>query len=145
MMLYRLLLALCLGASVGCAGVENKPDVDTKLQIVDNYIAAFNAQDTDAMLSMLTDDVQWLSVDGEKITIETNSKEELRSAMVDYFNSCSSCKSRLEHVFSSGSRVSALEVASYETSKGLQEQKSVSLYEFSGALINRVYYFPAEK
>jgi len=127
------------------AAASDKTVAEEQEKIVHGYVAAFNAHDTEAMLKMVTDDVQWLNIDGEKITRETNSKEELRSGMVGYFKSCKSCKSRLAHVFSTGARVSALEIASSETSKGVREQQSVSVYEFSGSLIKRVYYFPVEK
>ena len=144
-MLHRILVSVCLGAFVGLATAADRSVAETQEQIVRSYVAAFNLHDTEAMLKMVTDDVQWLNIDGEKIIKETNNKEELRSGMVGYFKSCSSCKSRLAHVFSTGARVSALEIASSETSKGVREQQSVSVYEFSGALIKRVYYFPVEK
>lgn len=118
---------------------------DQRLETVRQFLVAFNAHDTEAMLRMVTDDVQWLSVDGESIHLETGSKDALRAGMTEYFESCPSCKSRLGHHFATGARVTALEIASNETSKGLREQQSISVYEFSGALIRRVYYFPAER
>ena len=116
-----------------------------KEQIVYSYIAAFNAREIDEMLEMVTDDVQWLSVEGDSVSLEANGKKALRRSMVEYFKSCTICKSRLAHTFSTSGRVAALEVASFETSKGVQEQRSVSLYEFSNGFIKRVYYFPAEQ
>jgi hypothetical protein len=106
---------------------------------------AFNRHDTEAMLKMVTGDVQWLTINGDKIIRETNNKDELHSSMVGYFKSCESCKSRLVNMFSSGIRVSALEAASFETIKGIKEQQSLSIYEFEGSLIKRVYYFSEEK
>jgi len=123
----------------------DKSAAERQVQIIHSYVAAFNAGDTDAMLEMVTDDVQRLTVDGETATKETNSKEELRSAMLDYFNSCSTCKLRLANTFSLGSKVSASEIESFQTRNGPQQQKGVSLYEFSGSLIDRIYYFPADK
>ena len=125
--------------------VTNEGAAQKHVKLVHDYVAAFDAQDITSMLSMVSDDVQWLSIDGETITKKTNSKEELRSAMVDYFKSCSTCRSRITQIFPSGSRVSALEVVSFQSRNGLQQEKSVSLYEFSGSLISRVYYFLAEK
>ena len=112
--------------------------------IVHSYVEAFNARNVEAMLSMVTDDVQWLTVDGDTIVSETGNKEELRQAMESSFESPSTCKSNLEHVISTGERVSALEVASCETAQGIQKQQSISVYEFSGNLIKRVYYFSVE-
>lgn len=103
------------------------------------YVAAFNAHDTEAMMAMVTDDVQWLSVQGDAITVESGDKQQLREGMRSYFKSCSHCQSQLSHLFATGERVSALELA------GSSGQQSLSVYEFSDGLIRRVYYFPAEK
>ena len=138
-------LVLLIGSLMGIAAASATSSEQLQQQIVHRYIAAFNARDTESMLNLTTDDVQWLSIDGEKISKETNNQEELRKGMEDYFESCSSCKSRLTHIFSTGSRVSTLEIASYANSQGAQQQQSLAVYEFSGLLIKRVYYFPAEK
>lgn len=138
-------LCLVLFLSLTTAKTLAQTQEPTLEQTVHSYINAFNGHDTEAMLKLVTNDVEWLSIDGETIIKETNSKAALRSAMIDYFKSCTSCQARLVHIFSSSNRVSALEVASFETNSGLQKQQSMSLYEFSGTLIRRVYYFPAEK
>lgn len=143
-MLQRVLSFLSLLVCINIATAADTPVPDTQEQIVYRFVEAFNAHDTEGMLEMVTDDIQWLSIDGEDIVTETSNKEQLRSGMADYFESCSSCQSRLVHIFSTGIRVSALEVASFETDGGVKEQQSLSVYEFSGSLIRRVYYFPAE-
>jgi len=127
--LRRILLFICCVTIAIVAAATDSDTPDTPEQVVHRFVAAFNAHDTDAMLGMVQ---------------ETGSKEQLREAMADYFKSCTSCQSRLAHIFSSGSRVSTLEIASYDTKNGPQEQQSVAVYEFSGSLITRVYYFPAE-
>lgn len=146
-MLQRGLVAMCV---LACAGLVFADKGDTAQaheheQIVQRFVAAFNAHDVDAMLELVSDDIQWLSINGKEVGEEAAGKAQLRSGMTGYFASCSSCQSRLEKVFSTGARVSALEIASYETSDGVQEQQSLSVYEFSGQLISRVYYFPAEQ
>lgn len=103
------------------------------------YVAAFNAYDTEAMMAMVTDDVQWLSVQGDAITEEAGNRQQLRESMESYFRSCSDCQAKLSHLFATGERVSALELA---VTSG---QQSLSVYEFADGLIRRVYYFPAEK
>jgi|SRR5690554_2479272 len=135
------LFVLCLWPLAFAQAADNS----NHEQRVHDYIAAFNARDVDAMMSIVTDDVQWLTVSGTTVVTETNSKAQLRQGMASYFNSCTTCKSSLEHVFSTEGRVSALEVARYETANGPQAQRSVSVYEFSGNLIKRVYYFAAEQ
>jgi hypothetical protein len=112
---------------------------------VKNFVAAFNAQDTEAMSKLVTEDVQWLSISADKISVETEGKSALRSAMSDYFKSCPTCRSKLTKVIATQDRVSAIETASWQSKNGAKRQSSVSVYEFSGTLIRRVYYFPSEK
>ena len=113
-------------------------------QRVRDYVAAFNERNIDTMLSMVTDDIQWLTVAGDKITVETQGKEKLRDSMAAYFKS-TKAKSELEWVQVTASRVAALERASWQDKSGKKSQASLSVYEFRGGLISRVYYYEAEK
>jgi len=116
----------------------------TNEQRVRDYVTAFNERKIDQMLAMVTDDVQWLTVEGDKISVETAGKEPLRESMTKYFKSTTT-KSTLEWVQPSKARVAALEKASWESKSSPRAQSSLSIYEFRGALIARVYYYPAEK
>ncbi|MDQ3257025.1 MAG: nuclear transport factor 2 family protein [Acidobacteriota bacterium] len=64
-------------------------------QRVRDYVAAFNEQNIDSMLSMVTEDIQWLSVAGDKITVETKGMLKLRESMAAYFKS-TKAKAELE-------------------------------------------------
>ncbi|MFK8051534.1 MAG: nuclear transport factor 2 family protein [Woeseiaceae bacterium] len=143
-MLRKTLFVLCalLGTTFGSHAYGDEPR--THEQTVRQFVTAFNERDTEAMMALVTEDLQWLSIDGEKVAEETGDKDQLRAAMLSYFESCSSCRSRFIHVFSTGSRVAALEEASFDTQSGRRQQRSLSVYEFSGHLIRRVYYFPVE-
>ncbi|WP_290653160.1 nuclear transport factor 2 family protein [Idiomarina sp.] len=57
----------------------------SRLQQVERFVAAFNAHDAEKMAQYVTEDVQWLSVSGDKISIETSGKENLVKAMSGYF------------------------------------------------------------
>src|SRR6188508_766596 len=48
-------------------------------QLVRAYVTACNERKLEAMMSMVTDDIQWLNVVGDKITVETKGKEQLRA------------------------------------------------------------------
>jgi len=111
---------------------------------VREFVEAFNARNIDAMLGVVDESVQWLSVDGAKVTIETEGKAALREVMGRYFRGCPTCKSSLEWVQSAGSRVTAMELASWSGKSGAKSQRSLSVYEFRNGKILRVYYFPAE-
>lgn len=112
---------------------------------VERFVAAFNAQDSDAMASLVADDIEWLSIVSNEISVEAKGKTNLVESMDAYFKSCLTCRSKLTDMVSTASRVSAVEVASWQEKSGIRSQRAISVYEFSDGLIIRVYYFPAEK
>lgn len=121
--------------------VDTKADTEAEVR---RFVAAFNARNIESMLAIVDDKVQWLSVDGAKVTIEAEGKNVLREKMERYFRGCPSCKSSLDWVRGSGSRVTAMERATWSSKSGLKSQRSLSVYEFRYGRILRVYYFPAE-
>jgi len=114
-------------------------------QRVRDYVSAYNKRDVDAMLSMVAEDIQWLNVLGDKITVETQGKPKLRESLAANFKSTPSAKSELQWVQVTASRVAALERATWQGKSGPKSQASLSIYEFRAGLISRVYYYPAEK
>ena len=111
---------------------------------VREFVEAFNARKLDVMLELAAENIQWMHIDGAKVSIEAEGKAALRESMERYFKSCSSCRSSLEWVQIAGSRVTAMERASWTGKGGAKSQRSLSVYEFRGDKILRVYYFPAE-
>ncbi|MTJ00948.1 nuclear transport factor 2 family protein [Idiomarina piscisalsi] len=132
------LVLFCLVLSVPSVANSNR------VEQVEQFVAAFNAQDAERMAQYVTEDVQWLSVNGDKITVETSGKDNLVTAMSGYFESCPSCQSQLANFTVLGSRLSVVEEASWRQKGKPRSQKSLAVYEFSNNLIHRVYYFPAE-
>ena len=61
------------------------------------------------MAQYVTEDVQWLFVNGDKITVETSGKDNLVTAMSGYFVLCPSCQSQLANFTVLGSRLSVVE------------------------------------
>jgi hypothetical protein len=121
------------------AGKENEQE-----KLVHAFMAAFNAHQVDQMLALVDERVQWLNVDGSKITVETEGRQALRASLEKYFRSCPSCQSSLEWLQVAGSRVTAKEKASWRSKDETRAQSSLSVYEFQQGKILRVYYFPAE-
>ena len=136
-----LLAVLILGPLTGLSQVS---EMDDKSELVREFLAAFNAHDAAAMATLVTDDVKWLSVNDSAISIELEGKEALAAAMSEYFSSCPTCRSKIHAFMSSSERVSVVEVASWVGPDGPRSQRSMAVYEFSGSLIQRVYYFPEE-
>ena len=137
------LVALILCVTVPrCEAAEGHKSNEQRVR---DYVVAYNEKDVDAMLNMVSDDVQWLNVTGDKVSVEAQGKLRLRESLTAYFKSTPSAKSDLEWVQATASRVAAMERASWQGKSGPRSQASLSVYEFRGGLISRVYYYPAEK
>ncbi len=108
---------------------------------VRRLVAAFNDRDISRMHELLDEDVKWLTISGEKITVETTGKKALGERMVAYFRNCNDCKSSLDWVQTKGNRVLAMERASWRSKTALKSHASLSVYEFRNQKILRVYYF----
>lgn len=115
-----------------------------KANLAHAYTNAFNARDVDAMLALATDDIEWISLDGRDLLMGADGADSLRATMVEYFDSCSSCRASLKWTKTTEGRVVALEEASWDGDGERKSQSALSVYEFEGEKIRRVYYFPAE-
>jgi ketosteroid isomerase-like protein len=129
----------CLGTSAAAVCASDAPQRQVR-----RFVAAFNAQDSEAMLALTHADIEWLSIDGDKLGSETRGRAALRTYLLGYFKSCPSCRSRLTQMAHTARRVSAVEVASWQGKDGHRTQRGISVYEFEDGLIRRVYYFPSE-
>lgn len=137
--------ALLLGLlTAPLAGLPQALETDALSELVQEFVDAFNAHDPDAMAAMVTDDVEWISVRDGAVTVELTGKAALAAAMSEYFASCPSCRSEIRDLMSSAERVSVVEVASWAGRDGTRSQQSMAVYEFSGALVRRVFYFAEE-
>lgn len=117
----------------------------TNEAVVRKFEAAFNRHEVAAMASLVTDDAQWLSVDGDKVSVETNGKAALVTWLTGYFKNCPSCRSEFEAVMVAGSFVSVHERATWQSKSGPKTQHGLGVYEVRGGLIRRVWYYPAEQ
>ena len=140
-----LAIMLVLTACASSGRVQPPADaVDTRIDAVRAFVAAFNAHDATRMAALVSPHIEWLSVDGRSITTESIGRAELMSEMGEYFRGCPSCRSRIEQVMVGPERVVTLELAYWQGPQGPRGQQSVAVYEFDGKRIRRIHYFPAE-
>jgi hypothetical protein len=131
--------ALFLLAAVAIPALAQSPGA-----VVEGFIAAHNEHDVAAMLALAHPDIEWLSVEGDGVRVETRGAEALGEAMRGYFEAVPTARSSVEAMIASGSRVSVRERAHWESASGPQSQTALSVYEVIDGAIRRVWYFPAE-
>ena len=112
-------------------------------EVVRRFVEAFDRHELDALLALAHPEVEWLTVAGAEIEVETRGHDALRASLASYFASCPSCRSTVEIYQVVGPYVSALEHAEWEKEGAKRRQSSLSVYEIVDGLVRRVWYFPA--
>ena len=113
------------------------------LKVVLNYVNAFNAQDIPAMLQNTTEDIKWMSVYGEQLSLETTGKAPLKQTLQHYYQQVPSIHSELLEKKSSGPFVYTVEKASWKSDGENKSQCSPAIYQLEKGLIKHVWYFAA--
>lgn len=130
------------GCTTTNAGIAASPSFGT----VDAYVAAYNARDLEAMLSLMHEEVQWLSVEGSEVAVFADGKDDLSSQMAQYFASPMATISRIEGGVRDGRFIAVREVASWTDSAGEpRSQSAMAIYEIDGGLVRRVWYYPSSE
>lgn len=125
--------------------VSSNVEADDYTKTVKFFVSAFNAKNIDDMLSATTPDVQWMSVAGHTLSIETRNQVSLKASMQGYFNSVPSARSTIEQIRQSGPFVYTLERASWESKGVTAAQCSMAVYEFAEDKIKHVWYFASHE
>ena len=148
-MLLRIVILIAVTNLTACTATKSTDERQSAtpnkhVQTIRDYTLAFNNRDLETMLSLVSDDIQWLSIDGDQISEVTSGKTALSVELVSYFKQCETCRSRLENISATKNRVSATEIASWEANGQTRSQGALSVYEMKENRIVRVYYFAAE-
>jgi len=113
--------------------------------IVENYTAAYNAKDAEAMGRLMHDDIQWLTVKDDQISITVQGKSDMVTGLTGYFKGPMTITSTLSGWGINSIYVSVVETASWTSKSGEKRaQSSNALYQIENGLIHRVWYFPEQ-
>ena len=95
------------------------------------------------MLDLAAPDMQWMSVSGHDVSVETSGHEALKTAMSGYFENVPSARSEIRQLHQSGTFVYALEQASWSVGDATKSQCSMAVYELADGKLKHVWYFPS--
>lgn len=118
----------------------------SELQVAVAYVEAYNARDLEAMLALMHDDVEWLSVQGSGVEAFASGKADLAAQMESYLASPSATFSTVEGSVGDGAFVAVREVAHWTDAEGnARSQSALAVYEIEDGLVRRVWYYPATR
>jgi len=147
-MMFRVLAAGALTlAGLPVAADDGEASAATETLAVSAYVDAYNARDLEAMIALMHDDVQWLSVEGDTVSVFANGKSNLTEQMRSYISSPIATTSEIDgEATVDGRFVAVREIARWTGQDGaLRSQSALAVYEFEDGLIRRVYYYPATR
>ena len=134
------MLGLTLGITllVPASARAQEPVGDGAVLVVERLMEAFNAHDVEAMIGLVTDDVELYYADENgAFAPASRSATQLATDMRAYFAANPSVQSRVEAVVPGPIFVSIRE-------RIVGGQSSLGVYEVRQGLVRRVWYFPAE-
>lgn len=106
------------------------------------YNGAFNRHDVDAMMSMVSQDIEWLSVEGTTMQVEAQGAAAMRKSMNEYFSVIENPQSSLSGFVVDGPFVAVQETASWGLESERKSQSSLAVYEIENDKVRRVWYYP---
>lgn len=139
------LFAIALAAYQTPAAADHAT-VSPARTIVEGYTKAYNDGDLEAMSQYMHDEIQWITIEGDKSSITTQGKTDLLEEMAGYFKSPIRSSSTLHGWSENGAYISVIETASWTTKSGSPRSQSANaVYLLEDNLIRRVWYFPAQQ
>ena len=101
--------------ALACVLVVSAPVLAAPEDVVRAYMEAYNAQDVDAMLSLVHDDLTWFAVEGSDVRTEIEGTHYLELGMTAFFSAMPEGRSEIRALTSSGAFVSVVEEAFWQT------------------------------
>ena len=138
----KLIAYIGLIAMAGFNADAQPADANTS-KIINDYTDAYNARDLDAMAALMHPDVQWLSINGDSLTIVANGKNDLVGQMSAFFAGPSNSESTLDGIVANNPYIAVRETAHWQSKDGAPaSQSALAVYEIEASLVRRVWYFP---
>ena len=140
------LLAFPVGrtAAVGAQRAGPSPRDTTPISVVREYVAAFNAKDLDAMMSVVASEIVWMSVTGDSLTDVGRGVDAFRRLIAGYFRAVPSARSELIKIDATGPWVTTHERTRWEASpSGVGGQTSLVVYEVRDGRIRHAWFYPS--
>lgn len=116
----------------------------TEVDVVTGLMAAFNSHDAEKMREFWHDDVTWIEITGNQLSVVTSSADQLQSELVAYFDAFPKVSSSLSDISVNGNYVTAIETPVWEQDGERKSQSSIVVYEITDNKVKRFWYFPPQ-
>ena len=121
------------------------PSLDTpEIAVVRAATAAFNAHDPEKLAALYAEDIKWLGIDSDKISVEGEGRTAVRDWLAGYFRNNPNVRSEISDLAQTGIYVSFRERTTWTAQDGsTRAQTALAVYQVRDGKIKRAWYFPA--
>ncbi|MEY2882023.1 MAG: hypothetical protein RLZZ15_4403 [Verrucomicrobiota bacterium] len=108
------------------------------------YLDAYNRHEPDAVAALLAPAVKWFSLDADKLSVDGEGRDAVRTWLTGYFKSLPDVRSEFLSIEQTGAFLAVRERASWTAKDGKpRSQQAHAIYEIREAQIVRAWYFPS--
>lgn len=123
-----------------------EPAETTEVEVVRRAIAAFNAHDADAFAALCAEDVKWLGIAGDSLSVDGAGRESIREWLAGHFESLPEVRSEVSGLAQAGAHVAFHERVTWTAGDGSPSvQSALGVYEIRDGAFRRAWYFPSER
>jgi limonene-1,2-epoxide hydrolase len=131
----------CTLSACAATPVHTNHATQVQLEVVENYLAALNRRDLLVLTAYVAPDFEWLSmVNGERM-MEVSGREELATALSQYFADNRDTRWSIQHANVIGDYLVVNERSEWRDGDMTQARNSLGIYELHDGRIRRVTYF----
>ncbi len=124
--------------------VKSIEEVSSQAVFLENYLKAYNAHDIEGVLSHLSEDFRWYSVNGGDVALEAEGRSAVRDGLTGYFKSLPTARSEISDVIVNGDYLTVRETAFWTVDGDARQQSSIAVYLISNGKIRVVWYYPSQ-
>ncbi|WP_370339413.1 nuclear transport factor 2 family protein [Parvularcula marina] len=136
-----LIAAILLLTGIGHAEPAEMP---ASRDVIEDFVAAYNAKDLDGMMALAHPDIEWIAIDGSESEVFSAGTAALAEEMTGHFSSATFPHSELSNWSVNDDFVAVTETARWTGADGEEKaQSSIAVYQLEEGLIRRVWYYPS--
>jgi ketosteroid isomerase-like protein len=119
------------------------PGETAQAKVLHAYLAAFNRHDAAAVAALLAPRVKWMTVDTDKLTVEGEGRDAVRTWLESYFKAQPDVRTEFLSLEQTGILLAVRERVTWTMGGKSRRQQSHAVYEIRDGLVRNVWYFPA--
>jgi ketosteroid isomerase-like protein len=136
-------LAAVFAGLLAVAGCHRKSADTPQAGVLHAYLDAFNRHDAAGAAALLGPRIKWMTVDTDKLTVEGQGRDAVRSWLESYFKAEPDVRAEFLSLEQTGILLAVRQRVTWTANGKSRTEQSHAIYEVRDGLVTNVWYFPA--